>query len=104
MFSFRKESDRNTQAYIVSFGPHRFYVSYETVVGYSGPLGRCRVENVWGPTTGRHLAEFGIKDAPIVSDDEIEQRWKHTLTDLVGDPIARAIAEPWMGGGDHARN
>ena len=100
MFSFRKESDRNTQAFSVGLGGHRFFISYQTVVAYTGPLGNCRLENSWGPTTGRHIADMGIKGLPVVDEDTLESRWAHALIDaafsapddLAREAITRALA------------
>ena len=100
MFNFRKESDRNTQAFSLTVGIHRFYISYETVIAYRGPLGDCRLENHWGRTTGRHMSDMGIKVLPVVDEDTLESRWAHALIDaafsapddLAREAITRALA------------
>lgn len=60
LLSFGKASNRNTQAYSIGLGPHQFFISYETIVAYKGPLGYVRRVNEWGPTTGKHLSEMGF--------------------------------------------
>ena len=67
-----KGTHRNTQAHIVRINQHTLYFSYETCIAYEGPLGRFRLENSWGPTTGRHINEMGLKDLPIILDQEME--------------------------------
>lgn len=64
----------NTKAHTLHIGNHALHFSYETCVAYEGPLGRARIENHWGPTTGRHMRQLGVKDFPVVSDDEFETR------------------------------
>ena len=56
---------RKTNAHVLTFGPHTFYFSYEMCIGYSGPLGNVRRENVWGQTTGRHINELGLREFPV---------------------------------------
>ena len=100
MFRFKKTSDRNTQAFAVSIGAHQFFISYETVIAYAGPLGNCRLENSWGPTTGRHMSDMGIKGLPVVDENTLEARWAHALIDaafsapddLAREAITRALA------------
>ena len=38
------------------------YFSYETIVGFIGKKGTVISENLWGPTTGKHLNRIGIKE------------------------------------------
>ena len=68
----RKGSDRNVQCHIVSIGPHNFFFSYETCVAYDGPASDqpVRIHNHWGPTTGRHLSDMGVKDWRVLTDEE----------------------------------
>lgn len=74
MLSFRCGSgrDRDTKCYIVTIGDVEVFISYTTVIAIRSPKGRGRLENVWGPTTGRHINEMGLRDWPIVSDDELD--------------------------------
>jgi len=58
--------ERNTQAHTVTIGPVSLYFSYETLIGASNGTHTVRVANSWGPTTGRHFNDLGIKDALIV--------------------------------------
>jgi hypothetical protein len=70
----RKPINRNTPAHVVSINGADYYFSYETCIAFSG---RCkdgnyrtlRIENHWGPTTGRHFNEMGLSDFKIVEDD-----------------------------------
>uniref|UniRef100_A0A6H2A5Y9 DUF8033 domain-containing protein n=1 Tax=viral metagenome TaxID=1070528 RepID=A0A6H2A5Y9_9ZZZZ len=72
----RKGTGRNTQAYRLSLNGHKLYFSYETCIGYDGPLGRFRLQNVWGPTTGRHINEMHLKDWPVVGKEAMEEALK----------------------------
>jgi hypothetical protein len=56
---------RKTDARVLTFGQHAFYFSYEMCIGYSGPLGNVRRENVWAQTTGRHINEMGLRNFPV---------------------------------------
>jgi hypothetical protein len=54
----------NNKATTISMGNLTIYVSYETVVGFYTPkTGTVFTENVWGPTTGKHLSHFGSDKA-----------------------------------------
>ena len=73
-----KGSRRNTDCHIVEVGPHTFYFSYRTCVAYTGPAypKSIRIQNHWGPTTGRHLSDMYVKDWEVVPDELFE----HVLT------------------------
>ena len=71
--SLKKGLERNTQAYILHLNEHTLYFSYRTCIAYSGPSCNFRLSNSWGPTTGRHINEMGLKDWPIVSSQEMER-------------------------------
>lgn len=79
----RKGSRRNTQCHEVEVGPHTFYFSYQTCVAYSGPAypKNVRIHNHWGPTTGRHMSDMGVKDWEILPDEVFE----HVLTKASND-------------------
>lgn len=57
----------NNKAKIVETDTATVYISYETVVAFrSKATGRTlRRENVWGPMTGRHINQMGVKEFPI---------------------------------------
>lgn len=60
MFDIRVS--HNGKAIEAKFGGFTFNYSYETLVGIRVPLlGQIASENVWGPTTGRHLNSFSDK-------------------------------------------
>lgn len=69
---------RNTRAAIVDTCDHegrplRLYVSYDTVIAVrgcndDGSPDCVRRSNEWGPTTGRHFADLGCRDFPMVAD------------------------------------
>ena len=50
----------------VKIGAITLYISYETIVGFcTPPTGLCVTENVWGPTTGKHLNMISEKEDRI---------------------------------------
>lgn len=77
-----KGSTRNTRCHILHLGPHTFFFSYETCVAYAGPAVHqatgldghaARLDNHWGPTTGRHMSDMEVKRWPVVSDEVFEE-------------------------------
>lgn len=62
--------DRNTKAYTVCIGSVVLTFSYNTLVGFSAPEEQGRCENVWGPTTGKHMDEMGCGNYPVVGNVE----------------------------------
>ncbi len=53
----------------VTIGGLTLWFSYETCIGFKVGINRpVASENVWGPTTGRHLNEFSSKDDRIPRD------------------------------------
>lgn len=54
----------------VYLGGLMLHFSYETIVGFSGPkYGTVASENLWGPTTGKHLNMFSNPNDRIGRDD-----------------------------------
>lgn len=66
--------DCNGKATRVDIGDHVVFFSYKTAIAYRGPLGACRVDNYWGPTTGRHFKALGVYDLPMVSQEELKAK------------------------------
>lgn len=77
MISLRPGSQRNTKCYELRLGSSCFYISYSTIIGASlddGDTWRTvRLDNVWGPTTGRHMNEMGIRGYEVISDEEMQR-------------------------------
>ena len=67
---------RNTQAHVLGLNNHTLYFSYETCIAYSGPEGHFRLDNHWGPTTGRHINEMGLRTWPIATNDVMDNALK----------------------------
>ncbi len=63
---------RNTKAYTTEIGPVTLYFSYSTLIGVDTGTQSARRENQWGPTTGRHMNEFGLRDAHVMSERDLE--------------------------------
>ena len=72
MISFCHSSRRNTKCYRISIAGDTFYVSYETIIGASTPDGHVRLHNSWGPTTGRHMNDMGIRSYKEITDEEMQ--------------------------------
>lgn len=71
MLSFQRGSDRKTECYIVTIGDVEAFISYTTILAIRSPKGHGRLENSWGPTTGRHINEMGLRDWPLVTPAEL---------------------------------
>lgn len=72
---FRKATRRNSLVHELFIGDHWYGISYATVIAYRGPQAPrgIRLHNRWGPTTGRHMNELGVKNWQVVSDDDFEK-------------------------------
>ena len=80
MISFRKGSHRNTECYEIFLGRFCFGVSYQTIVSVNGS--KCaRLENIWGPTTGKHLKELGSYDYDIITTAQMEKIYEAAILD-----------------------
>jgi hypothetical protein len=81
---------RNTPATVVRVFGVDILFSYTTAVGCSVPgKAAFRLKNYWGPTTGRHLKEWGYMTPGVeeLTDAEFEQR----LTDAIYERIAELV-------------
>ncbi len=85
MLSFQHGSNRKTKCYIITIGDTEAYVSYTTVIAIRSPRGRGRLDNSWGPTTGRHINEMGLRDWPVVTRTELDR--------LAEPPAPRSIKD-----------
>lgn len=73
----RRNSGAKTLIKLENLGPNfhlatlenkKIWFSYETIVGFENPNGKLSVrQNVWGPTTGKHLNRIdgGDKNARL---------------------------------------
>lgn len=62
----------------VEVGPIDLYYSYRTLVAFRAPgIGLVVHENIWGPTTGKHLKwiDNGNKSSRV-SSTEFDAKWK----------------------------
>ena len=69
---------RNTKAHVVTVGEKEYFFSYQTCIAFRGSNGTSeyravRIENSWGPTTGRHFKELGCSNFETVSGEEFER-------------------------------
>ncbi len=70
----------------VYVGPVRLEFSYSTIVGFFGPTDSAASENLWGPTTGKHLNRFSDK-ADRIPREEFQRRLDAQLA-LIGTGVA----------------
>jgi aminopeptidase C len=86
---FKHATNRSTKAYKIVLsghsGSHVLFISYETIIGPSNSHGAWRVENSWGPTTGRHMRGMGLTsdDFQVVDKEELNDRVKMAIEDVV---------------------
>lgn len=66
---------RKTEARALHTNIGTYYFSYQTLIAFRSNLGvtKVRLENVWGPTTGRHINEMGLREFDIVTPEEFDQ-------------------------------
>lgn len=69
-----------TPAYVVAIDDLYMFFSYNTLIGMAYDDVQCRVENTWGPTTGKHMSIFNIRGFEIVSKDDLEISTKQAIT------------------------
>lgn len=74
MISLSNPTNRNTEARVLTLGPHRLYFSYETLVAYAGPLGAATTSKKWSVTTSKHIREMGADRLPRIDQEELERR------------------------------
>lgn len=69
MIGFSRASKRQTESYWVTIFGVDILISYQTPVAFSSNDGtRFRRENIWGPTTGRHLREANADEWTILDE------------------------------------
>jgi hypothetical protein len=66
--------NKNTKAYTAYTPIGTFYFSYETCIAFKPDNAPgVRVENQWGPTTGRHFDDLGCGGFKVVSSKELDK-------------------------------
>ena len=67
---------RQTQARVAIIKDVLYFFSYETCIAAEGTFDgvhqRVRIANSWGPTSGRHFKELGVKDWKILEDQDFD--------------------------------
>jgi len=81
MASITNPTGRKTQAHVVTIGANRYFFSYETCIAFHGianhtpehggkpEIAKVRLDNHWGPTTGKHFRELGCSNFDVVSPE-----------------------------------
>lgn len=95
MIRFSNATNRNTKCYWVQVNDLTVLVSYETIVAASYNGQHVRLDNRWGPTTGRHLKETNTVNNRIVSECELYEFVSSALTRNALDRLsARLVGKP----------
>jgi hypothetical protein len=77
MIDIRNPTNRRTECRIVRINGLQLVFSHNTLIGFfaagdtSSRERAYRLENRWGPTTGRHMMESGIYHAAIVTEQQL---------------------------------
>ena len=77
--SYINSSNRNygLNSILVELGIIDLYFSYQTVIAFRSPdTGLVISENLWGPTTEKHLSAIGHKDVRIPREEFEKQLQK----------------------------
>lgn len=89
MYVEHSDTGRNTDARTIAIGPHLTLVfSYKTVVAFAiSGYGWVVSENIWGPTTGRHINELvpGASRQERIPREKFEQMLEVALAGLTFD-------------------
>jgi hypothetical protein len=88
---------RNTPATTFSICGVHIYFSYDTPVGCNPPNAPSfQRENEWGPTTGRHLNEWGFNTPGIEKLDrqEFERRMELAIYEAMANRMSARLGEP----------
>lgn len=84
-----KATKRNTQCHWVSLAGVRMLFSYSTVVAFQAQgKSFCR-RNDWGPTTGRHMNETGVRTWTEVADEK-------TFENMIDLALHDSIRNTWL--------
>jgi hypothetical protein len=88
---FSKASNRRTESYELRIGHYDFLISYETIVAVRCMEGHYKLKNIWGPTTGRHINEYGGRDWPVISHEEMHGFVNRAIVETAGDLVQERI-------------
>jgi hypothetical protein len=83
---------RNTNArWVFVFGLGLLF-SYQTVVAASYKTRHIRQKNHWGPTTGRHMKEYGVWDYHVIEDEqEFHDEVRRMLMQAASDDLTKRM-------------
>lgn len=82
---------RNTQAGWVAVAGVDILFSYETPVAFAHDKGGLRRDNIWGPTTGRHMTEAQVKHYRAASEEEFNCELNRVISEAVLNRYARKL-------------
>lgn len=88
---FSKATNRRTESYELYIGHYAFLISYETIVAVRCMEGHYKLQNVWGPTTGRHINEYGGRDWPVITLEEMQGYVKRAIVETAGELVQERI-------------
>lgn len=76
-----KSENYGSHCLAAEFGELTLYFSYKTIVGFHCPkTGYVVSENLWGPTTGKHINAINGREQERVSRDTFERQLRDVLT------------------------
>lgn len=95
MIRFSKATNRNTKCYWIHVNDLTVLISYETVVAASYNGQHVRLDNRWGPTTGRHFRDTNTYDNRVVTEGELDEFVSSALTRNALDRLStRLVGKP----------
>lgn len=84
-------TNRNTPAKWLTVFRVTMLVSYNTVVAAEFKGRHIRRDNTWGPTTGRHMNEAGVKGYDVLSDEEFHEALRSMLIESMAENVGEEL-------------
>ena len=86
-----KATGRNTPCYWVTVAGAEILFSYQTPIAVRGPRGSARLHNRWGPTTGRHMNDAGVRDWPEIEHEAMDKMISDSIIAGIVQPVVRVL-------------
>ncbi len=81
------------KATVITLGELSLCFSYQTLIGCSYDGLTYRVPNIWGPTSGRHFNQLGLKGAQVMQTKELNKFVEQAIYEMGGRALEREIAK-----------
>jgi hypothetical protein len=99
MANITNPTNRNTHARVVEYRNVKMYFSYASLIAVAGYVDgqylRFRADNCWGPTTGRHINEMGLRDLPILDSNELHRLLDLMMLNATAQVADEMVNPPW---------